>query len=57
MEYAEKNEAYELHPYIFTSYVIEKGTINGRNHYTSVDGTRAIANMCNGWNVQEDSDR
>ena len=57
VEYAEENEAYERLPYIFTSYVIEKGMINGHNHYTSADGTRAIAYICNRWIVQDDSDR
>ena len=57
VEYTEKNEAFERFPSIYTSYVIEKGMINGRNHYTSVDGTRAIVNICNSWNVQDDSDR
>ena len=58
VEYTEKNEAYERHSSIYTSYVIEKGAINGRNHYTSEDGTQAIAS-CDGrsWNIQPSSYR
>ena len=57
MEYIEKNEANERWPDIYTSYVIEKGNINERNHYTSEDGTLAIAFICDSWNIQYASDR
>lgn len=61
VEYTEKNEAYERqHVFgIYTSYVIEKGMINGRNHYTSEDGTRAITytSCSNKWYIQSDQDR
>ena len=30
-------------PKIFTNYTIETGLVNGRVHYTSHDGTKAIA--------------
>ena len=30
-------------PNIFTNYTIETGLVNGRVHYTSHDGTKAIA--------------
>ena len=57
MRYKEKNEAHERHSYIYTSYVIEEGKINGRNHYTSEDGKSAIAYICNKWNIQSDQSR
>ena len=57
VRYEERNEAYERHSYIFTSYEIEEGKINGRNHYTSEDGQSAIAYICNTWNIQSDQSR
>ena len=57
VRYKEKNEAYERHSYIYTSYVIEKDKINGRNHYTSEDGKSAIAYICNKWNIQSGQSR
>ena len=61
MEYKEKNEAYERHSYIYTSYVVEKGIINERNHYTSEDGTLALVyGSCDGdgsWLIQTDQYR
>ena len=58
MEYEEKNEAYERHSNIYTSYVIEKGMINGRNHYTSEDGTLALVYAsCGVWFIQTDQSR
>ena len=36
-------KVFNAHPMIFTTYLIEDGTINGRVHYTSQDGKRAIS--------------
>ena len=58
MEYIEKNEAYETWPQIYTSYFIEKEMINGRNHYTSEDGTLALVyGSCGNWLIQTDQYR
>ena len=35
--------AKEAHPHIFTTYTIEDDLLNGKVHYTSMDGTQAIA--------------
>ena len=35
--------AKDAHSYIFTTYRIENNLLNGRVHYTSIDGTQAIA--------------
>ena len=36
-------DARDLHPNIFTRYFLETGLVNGKEHYTSQDGTIAIA--------------
>ena len=39
-----KGDALNAHPDIFTTYTLEPGDlINGKKHYTSQDGTKAIA--------------
>ena len=45
--------AKQTHSGIFTTYTIEGNLVNGRVHYTSTDGTKAIAFDPNGnWNIQ-----
>jgi len=58
VEYTEKNEAFDWHPHIYTSYVIEKGNINGRNHYASDDGNIALVYAsCGVWFLQHNQQR
>ena len=54
----------EHQPGIFTNYHIEENLLNGRVHYTSMDGTTAIAyhqgtynNEQGGWNILPVEDR
>ena len=56
---AAKTGAKDKHPYIFTTYHIEDNFLNGRVHYTSKDGTNAIAynNERGDWNIQPAGDR
>ena len=37
---------------IFTTYTIEPDLMNGRVHYTSLDGTKAIAFGTYNWHIQ-----
>ena len=57
VEYTEKNEAYEIWPQIFTTYLIEKGLINGHNHYTSDDGNLALVYCSGKWIIPPNQDR
>ena len=44
--------AKQTHSSIFTTYTIEGNLVNGRVHYTSTDGTKAIAFGSNGnWQI------
>ena len=51
--------AKELQPEMFTSYAIEADLVNGHSHYTSKDGTMAIAfnKDENEWKIQPVANR
>ena len=51
--------AKEKHPEIFTTYTIESDLVNGHSHYTSKDGTMAIAfnKDENEWKIQPVANR
>ena len=51
--------AKELQPEMFTSYAIESDLVNGHSHYTSKDGTMAIAfnKDENEWKIQPVANR
>ena len=50
--------AKQTHSGIFTTYTIEPDLMNGRVHYTSLDGTKAIAFGGNGvWYIQPVANR
>lgn len=54
VRYHEDNtDAYQARPEVFQTFTIEPDLLNGKVHYTSEDGTHAIA-KCNGgaWQIQ-----
>ena len=38
-----KGDAFDTYSSIFTTYTLESNLVNGKGHYTSKDGTKAIA--------------
>ena len=49
---------YHTYPEIFNAFVREKGTVHGKDHYTSLDGTMALAfTDCGAWGIQNDEKR
>ena len=52
--YDESNtEVFQARPEVFQTYTIEPELLNGKVHYTSEDGTHAIAKCNNGaWQIQ-----
>ena len=49
VEYVEKNQAYEAHRRLFTTYAVANETFNGRNYYTSDDDAFVIAYKSGTW--------
>ena len=47
----------DRHSSMFTNYHIERSFLNGKVHYTSEDGTRAISYFNNKWHIQRVEDR
>ena len=43
--------------YIFTTYMIESDSLNGKVHYTSRNGAKVIAYDGGDWNIQSSSQR
>ena len=51
-----ENGALQSQPEYFTTYAIEQSLTNGRAHFTSQDGTRAIAyGEYGNWELQDKS--
>ena len=60
VQYTENNTlVYRRYPYIFTTFDIESGYVNGKVHYTSHDGNYALAYCIvgGGWVIQKSSVR
>ena len=51
-----KGGAFDSHPNIFTPYTLESDLVNGREHYISQDGNKAIT-YNKGWIIQKQEDR
>ncbi len=43
--------AKEMHPMIFTTFTMQPGLKNGRNHYASDDGAEVISSCGTHWNI------
>ena len=57
-EYTVRNAAYDLQKTYYTTYVMQGDAMNGRNHYVSEDGEKALFfNTCGRWTTNTVSRR
>ena len=50
-------DVHDVYPSVFTTYTMENDLVNGKGHYTSSGGDRAITYVGSKWLIQSAANR